>query len=181
MGTQSIAYGFTTMDTKHTFTVFSDDKMGLLNRITILFNRRRINIDSLTVAHSDKQGISRYTIAVHITPDLAVKVLEQIKKQIDVFDAFVYEDSQVIAQEIAMYKIAISTFLEHQNRIEGAMKGYKTMILTIEPDFLVLQQTGSEKEIDQFFTQLNTFGLLEFARSGRVALSKKEQIKSFNY
>ncbi|MEO1652573.1 MAG: acetolactate synthase small subunit [Bacteroidota bacterium] len=169
------------METQHTYTVFSDDKMGLLNRITILFNRRRINIDSLTVAHSDVQGISRYTIVVQITPDLAQKVLEQIKKQIDVFDAFVYEDNQVIFQEIAMYKIGLQTFLDHQTRIEGAMKGFKTLILTIEKDFLVIQQTGSEKEIDQFFTQLKTFGLLEFARSGRVALTKKEQIKSFNY
>ncbi|MDX2305428.1 MAG: acetolactate synthase small subunit [Microscillaceae bacterium] len=169
------------METRHTYTVFSDDKMGLLNRITILFNRRRINIDSLTVAHSDTQGISRYTIVVHIQPDLANKVLEQIKKQIDVFDAFVYEDTQVISQEIAMYKVAINTFLEHQTRIEGVMKGYKTLILTIEPDFIVIQQTGNEKEVDQFFAQLKTFGLMEFARSGRVALTKLEQIKSFNY
>jgi len=79
-----------------TIAVFSQDKAGLLQRVTAPFTRRKINIESLTVSESEVKGIHRYTIIVLVTPEMATKVTSALEKQVDVQKAFWYKDNQII-------------------------------------------------------------------------------------
>ena len=94
------------METKlYTVTVYTENMVGLLNQITIIFTRRHINIESLTVSKSTIPGIHKFTITVEAEYEQMVKVVKQIEKKIDILKAYFYTDDEVIFQEVALYKI----------------------------------------------------------------------------
>jgi acetolactate synthase-1/3 small subunit len=95
------------MRKEYILTVYSENHIGLLTRITNVFTRRKTNIDSLTVSESALQGIYKFTIVVHCTDAMAVKLVSQIEKQIDVLKAFYHTNAEMIFQEIALYKVPI--------------------------------------------------------------------------
>ena len=86
-----------------TLSVLTEDRAGLLNQITIIFTRRKINLNSLNVSTTEVKGVSRFTIVVNTTRDTIEKVVKQLRKLIDVLGAFVYDDDQIYYQEIALY------------------------------------------------------------------------------
>ena len=159
---------------RYTISILSEDQPGLLNRITIIFTRRKLNIESINVSTSEVPGVSRYTLVVNTTYDQALKVVKQIRKMIDILGAFLYEEHEIYYQEIALYKVPTKIFL-HGNKIEDLVRANGTRILVIEKDHIVLEKTGHKNETQQLFNVLNEYGVLEFARSGRVALSKSKR------
>ena len=75
---------------KHfTVSILTEDKPGLLNAVTIVFNRRKLNIDMINVSASEVEGVSRYTIVLITTKEQVEKVVNQIRKHVDVLGAFV--------------------------------------------------------------------------------------------
>jgi acetolactate synthase-1/3 small subunit len=143
----------------------------MLNRITIIFTRRNINIESITASESEIEGIHRYTIVVNEPKEVVRKVVSQIEKQIDVVKAFYHSDDEVVYQEIALYKLP-TNMLASGGDAERIVRAHHARILTIESEFTILEKTGYPEEIKELFTELKPFGLLEFVRSGRVAISK---------
>ena len=95
------------MDTikKYTISVFTENHIGLLNRITIIFTRRRLNIESLNTSESEIEGVHRFTIVVSTTEEVLIKLVKQIEKQIEVIRAFYHLDDDTVFQEIALYKV----------------------------------------------------------------------------
>ncbi|PIB34134.1 acetolactate synthase small subunit [Reichenbachiella sp. 5M10] len=162
------------MDKQHTLSVLTEDKAGLLNQITIIFTRRKINIDSLNVSSTEVAGISRFTIVVTCTQDEAEKTVKQIRKIVDVLGAFLYNEDQIYYQEIALYKVPTSVFLNGQS-IEKLVRENGARILVIEEDHIILEKTGLKDETHDLYEKLVPLGLLEFVRSGRVALSKSKR------
>ena len=163
-----------------TLSVLTEDKSGLLNHITIIFNRRNLNIDSLNVSSSEIKGVSRFTIVVKTTFESATKVVKQIKKLVDVLGAFLYEEDQIYYQEIALYKLSTKIFLKGQ-KVENIVRSYGGKILIIEKNHTIIIKTGSKTETQKLYNELEKFGgILEFVRSGRVAVSKStRKTKSF--
>lgn len=159
---------------RYTISILSEDRPGLLNRITIIFTRRKLNIESINVSTSEVPGVSRYTLVINTTEDQAIKVVKQIRKMIDVLGAFLYEEDEIYYQEIALYKVPAKIFL-HGNKIENLVRANGARVLAIEQDYIVLEKTGHKTETQQLFHILNEYGVLEFARSGRVALSKSKR------
>ncbi len=163
-----------------TLSVLTEDKAGLLNHITIIFNRRKININSLNVSSTEVKGVSRFTIVVESTKEKITKVLNHINKIVDVIAAFLYEGNEIYYQEIALYKLSTKIFMKGDD-VERIIKAHGAEILIIEEDHTVIQKTGSKKETQNLYSELEKFGeVLEFARSGRVALSKKKR-KTVNF
>ena len=154
-----------------TIAVFSENKAGLLHRVTTGFTRRKINIESLTVSESEVPGIHRYTIAVRISEEDAVKLVHALEKQIDVQKAFWYRDSDIIYREIAMYKVRAEAMQEGSPALE-VVDRHHARILSVEPEFAVIQKTGRREQTKQLFDELEPYGILEFVRSGRVAISR---------
>jgi acetolactate synthase-1/3 small subunit len=142
-----------------------------MNRITILFTRRHINIESITASESEVDGIYRYTIAVNAETEQIEKLVKQINKQVEVFKAFYHEESAVIYREMALYKVA-ATALRDNELFSAVVNKHHAKILSISPDFIIVEKTGGDTEIKKLFTGLQRFGVLEFARSGRVAMTK---------
>jgi len=93
---------------EYTLSIFTENKIGLLNRITIIFTRRHVNIESITASESEVEGVYRYTIVIRCTREKAIKVVNQIEKLVEVLKAFMHEEHETVYQEIALYKIATS-------------------------------------------------------------------------
>lgn len=158
------------METTFTVSVFTENSIGILNRITIIFTRRHLNIDSITASESEVKGVFRYTIVLRTHREQIDKVVGQIEKLIDVIKVFVHEDQDVVHQEIALYKIKSGKLTNGE--VEKVIRENYARILTVDPEFMVIEKTGHVAETQQLFEKLKPYGILEFARSGRVAITK---------
>ena len=152
--------------TTYNISVFTEDIIGLLNRITIIFTRRHINIESITASEIEVKGIYRYTIVVTVTEEQVAKLVKQMDKQVEVLKAFYHTND-----EIALYKISANA-LKADNLFSKVVQKHHAQILNITSEFIVVEKTGDEKEITQLFNDLEQFEVLEFVRSGRVAVTR---------
>jgi len=160
---------------EYTLSVLTENKAGLLNHITIIFNRRKLNIDSLNVSTTEVKGVSRFTIVVQSSKEKIIKILNQINKLIDVLGAFLYKQDEIYYQEIALYKLSTKIFLKGDN-VERIVRKNGAKILIIEKEHTIIQKTGSKSETQKLYNDLEKFGsILEFVRSGRVAVSKSKR------
>jgi acetolactate synthase-1/3 small subunit len=152
----------------------TEDKPGLLNSVTIVFTRRKLNIDMINVSASEVEGVSRYTILCTTTRDRVEKVVKQIRKHIDVLGAFVYEEHEIHYQEIALYKVPTKIFVGGVE-VEQIIRANNARILVIEKDYIVIEKTGHKHETTALLEILKKYGVMEFVRSGRVAISKSKR------
>ena len=159
------------MPQEYTITVFTENQTGLLSRVVSIFTRRHINIESLTTSRSSAADIHRFTIVVSVEEHIAQKLVAQLEKQIDVLKAFYDTHEDIIYQEIALYKIPTHVF-SNSNRVETLIRKHNARILEIEPEYIVLEKTGHQKETEALLQELQEYGIYEFVRSGRVAVTK---------
>lgn len=152
-------------------TVYSENHIGLLTRITIVFTRRKVNIESLTVSESAIPGVFKFTIVVEETRDRIVKMVGQIEKLIDVLKAFYHTNDEMIYQEIALYKVPIEALYENDT-VEKIVRKAGARILEITREYVVVEKTGHKDETQALFEELNEFKVLQFIRSGRVAITR---------
>ena len=165
----------------HSLSILVDNEAGALARVVGMFSARGYNIDSLNVSTTEVTGVSRFTIVVNSTLESATKVVKQIRKLVDVLAAFLYEEDEIYYQEIALYKLSSKIFLKGDLVEKIIIRKYGAKILKIEKDHIIIQKTGTKVGTQKLYDELKKFGeILEFARSGRVALSKKKR-KTVNF
>ena len=167
-----------------TISVYSENSVGLLNRISGIFLKRHINIESLNVSKSEIENVSKFTIVVYTTDEWVNNIVGQIEKQIEVIKAFYHTDEETIYQESAIFKIASSLLFDERN-IQNIIKESNSQIVTVSRDFFVLAKTGRRNEIDDMYQELKPYGIMQFVRSGRISVSKAEMqisalLKEFN-
>lgn len=160
--------------TFYTITVYTENMVGLLNQIAIIFTRRHINIESLTVSKSSLPNIHKFTITVESNEEQVIKVVRQIEKRIDVLKAFHYTDDEIIFDEVALYKIPTDSLLDNPE-IETLMRTYNARIVEVNRNFAAIEMSGSADVIQSLFDELNKFRVLQFVRSGRVAITRSTQ------
>lgn len=156
---------------EYTLNVYSENHIGLLNQITIIFTRRKVNIESLTVSESQIEGIHSFTIVTRTTEHQIKKIVKQIEKLVEVLKAFVYEDNEIVYQEIALYKIP-TTAITGGIEIGRIIRNNNARILDIQPDYIVIEKTGKKSETQELLKKLEPYDVHEFIRSGRVAITK---------
>ncbi|MDC6386372.1 acetolactate synthase small subunit [Flagellimonas taeanensis] len=154
-----------------TISVYSENHVGLLNRISGIFLKRHINIESLNVSKSEIEGVSKFTIVIYSTEDWAIKIVNQIEKQVEVIKAYYHTDDETIYQESALFKIA-SNLLFDERQIQNIIKDSNSQIVTVSREFFVLAKTGRRHEIDEMHDALEPYGIMQFVRSGRIAVTK---------
>ncbi len=162
-------------------SAFTENNIGLLNRITIIFTRRGVNIESLTVSESAIKGISKFTIVVKTNEELIQKIVSQIEKLVEVLKAFYHTNDQMIYQEIALYKISTKSLLD-SNQVESLVRKHGARIMEITEDYTVVEKTGHNEETTSLFDEFQKVcGVLQFIRSGRVALTRSriEKLSQF--
>ncbi|MDR1499541.1 MAG: acetolactate synthase small subunit [Tannerellaceae bacterium] len=164
------------MDTKQLYTViiFSENTVGLLNRITVIFTRRQLNIETLSVSPSAISGIHKFTITTYAGRDMMEKVVKQIDKQVDILKAYFKTDEDLVHQEVALYKLSTPIFMKMQG-VEELIRKYNARVLEINEDCLVLEKSGHYSETQALFVELShSIGVLQFIRSGRIAITKSK-------
>ena len=163
-----------------TITAFSENSIGLLNRITIIFTRRHLNIESLAVSESALHGIYKFTIVIRTNQELIEKVVKQIEKIVDVLRAYYLCQEDIIYQEIALYKVPTEALTE-STEIEGLVRRYNARILEVTSEYTVIEKTGHKEETQQLFDEMRKFGVLQFTRSGRIAITKAKKERLSEY
>ncbi len=154
-------------------SVYSENNVGLLNRISGIFLKRHINIESLNVSKSEIDNVSKFTIVIYTSDQWVKNIVGQIEKQIEVIKAFYHTDDETIYQESALFKIA-SNLLFDERQIQNIIKDSNSQIVTVARDFFVLAKSGRRNEIDEIYEKFKPFGIMQFVRSGRIAVSKEE-------
>ena len=137
-----------TQQTLYTVTVYSENQVGLLNQISIIFTRRQLNIESLSVSGSAIEGVHKFTITTYSDRETMEKLVKQIEKRIDVLRAFFYTDDEIIFQEVALYKVPTDKLLDDRSK------------------------SGHPDETQSLFEELSRYDVMQFVRSGRVAITK---------
>ena len=168
---------------EYTITVYTENQIGLINRIAILFSRRKINIESLNTSPSEVEGIHRFTIVINETEEVVRKLCRQLEKQVEILKAYFNTNDQIIWQELALYKVPTDEIAE-KVKVERLLREYGARAVVIRKDYTVFETTGQREEIDRLVEVLEPYGLIEFVRSARVAIIKDsagfhEKLKEF--
>ena len=159
------------MTKEYTLTVFTEHQTGMLSRVVSIFTRRYINIESLTTSKSSMPGIHRFTIVVNATEDVVRKLCAQLEKQVDVLKAFYDDNTEIVYQEIALYKLPTQQFMQG-NRLEKLIRQHNAKVLEIEEEYIVVEKTGHADETEALLEALKEIGIYEFVRSGRIAIPR---------
>ncbi|MGJ8743517.1 acetolactate synthase small subunit [Polaribacter sp.] len=157
----------------YTVSIYTENNIGLLNRISAIFQRRHINIESLNTSPSEIAGVSKFTIVVSMTEVNIKKIIGQIEKQVEVIKAYYHNDDETIYQISGLFKIK-SELLFEEPQIQNIIKESHARIVTVNTEFFVLEKSGKKQEIVTLYNQLSVFGIMQYTRSGRVAITKEE-------
>ncbi len=156
----------------YTVSVYTENNIGLLNRISAIFQRRQINIESLNISVSEIDGVSRFTFVVNMTEVNIKKVIGQIEKQVEVIKAYYHTEEEIIYQESVMFKIN-SDLLFEERQIQNIIKESHSRIVTVNKEFFVIEKSGMKNEIELLYRELKPFGIMQFVRAGRIAVTKQ--------
>jgi acetolactate synthase-1/3 small subunit len=171
------------MKQEYTITVYTENQIGLINRIAIMFSRRKINIESLNTSPSEVPGIHRFTIVINETEEVVRKLCRQLEKQVEILKAYYNNNDEIIWQELALYKVSTDEIAENV-KVERLLREYGARAVVIRKDYTVFETTGQRQETDRLIKFLEPYGLIEFVRSARVAIIKDsagfhEKLKDF--
>ena len=154
-----------------TITVYTENQVGLLNRIAIIFSRRKLNIDSFNTSPSEVDSIHRFNIVITETEDVIRKVARQLEKQVEVLKVYFNTNEDIIWQELALYKVPTDIIAEKVS-VERLLRQYGARAVVIRSDYTVFETTGHREETDALVEVLQEYGLIEFVRSARIAIIK---------
>ena len=168
-----------------TVSIYTENNIGLLNRISAIFQRRHFNIESLNTSVSEIEGVSKFTILINMTEVQVKKIIGQIEKQVEVIKAYYHKEEDTIYQESCIFKMK-SDLLFDERQIQNIIKESNARIVTVNKEFFVIEKSGRKEEIELLYRELKPFGILQFTRSGRISVSKKpmnisQMLKAFNY
>jgi acetolactate synthase-1/3 small subunit len=159
---------------EYTITVYTENHIGLLNRIAVMFSRRKINIDSLNTSPSEVESIHRFTIVVRESEEVVRKLVRQIEKQVEVLKAYYNTADEIVWQELALYKVPTDVIAE-KVKVERLLREYGARAVVIRKDYTVFETTGHREETEKLVEVLVPYGLIEFVRSARVAIIKESK------
>ncbi len=163
------------MKAKQTYTIsiYTENNIGLLNRISAIFQRRHLNIESVNVSKSEIKSVSRFTLLVKLTEDDVKKIIGQIEKQVEVIKAFFHLEEETVYQESCLFKLSSDLLIEN-DEIQMIINQSKSRVININKDFFVLEKSGSKEEVEELYHILDKHGIMQFVRSGRIAVTKEE-------
>lgn len=162
------------MEQNKTFTisVYTENNLGLMNRLSAIFLKRHINLESITASQSEIEDVFRFVFVIKLSEEKVRKLVGQIEKQIEVIKAYYHDDEETIYQESALFKVA-SSLLFDDRQIQNIIKNSHANIVTVARDYFVIERTGRRHETEQLYKELLPYGILQFVRSGRISVSKE--------
>ena len=164
------------MKLPHTFVVYVEDKPGVLNRVVSLFRRRGFNIESLSVGHTDRSGVSRMTIVMEAEETAARLVEANLYKLVNVLRVEELTDSDAVLRDLALIKVRADA--EQRAQVLQIVKVFRARVVDVVTDALIVEISGSEDKIDGLVDVLRPFGIIEMARTGTIAMKRGAEAPS---
>lgn len=158
---------------QYTISIYTENNIGLLNRISAIFQRRHINIESVNTSPSEIENVSKWTLVVDLSEERIKKIIGQLEKQVEVIKAYYHTEDDIIYQESCIFKMR-SDLLFEERQIQNIIKESNARIVTVNREFFVIEKTGRKEEIDLVSRELGAFGIMQYSRSGRIAVTKDE-------
>ena len=154
----------------HTFIVTVEDEPGVLNRVSSLFRRRGYNIESLTVGRTEKTGVSRMTIVVMSDDAGALRIEANLYKLVNVISVCDITSAPAVYRDLAIIKVAATQACRPE--LVHLVEVFRARIIDLSNDSLTIEITGGNDKIEGLLEVLRPYGVLEMARTGRVAMSR---------
>src|SRR5689334_25344299 len=153
-----------------TLIAYVENKPGVLNRVSSLARRLNINIDSLTVGPTENEEVARMTIVAHTDERGAHRLEASLEKLVDVLLAENISERSVLERDLALMKVAA----DQQNRphLMELIKVFRARVVDVAPESLIIEVSGTVDKIDGLLEVLRPFGVLEMARTGRIAMTR---------
>ncbi|MFB3915083.1 MAG: acetolactate synthase small subunit [Terriglobales bacterium] len=162
----------------NTFVVHVENKPGVLNRVASLFRRRAFNIESLTVGHTEKPGVSRMTIAVDTDKDGAQIIEANLYKLVNVLHVHNVTGTPAVHRDLALIKVAADA--ANRTDIMQMVLAFRARVVDMAPDSMMIETTGTEDKIDGMLEALRPYGIIEMVRTGRVAMCRGSHSVDYN-
>jgi acetolactate synthase I/III small subunit len=161
------------MSTLHTLSVLVEDRPGVLTRVAGLFAARGFNINSLAVGPTEEPGLSRMTIVVDVDRKPLEQVTKQLNKLINVIKVFEHEAGDSVERELMLVKVHAEG--EMRARVMEICDVFRVRVTDVTHRTLTIEATGSPVKLESFLRLLEDFGVVELARTGRIALVRGDR------
>ena len=158
------------MKQEYTLTAYTEDQMGLLNKITVILSRRKISLESLNISTCEINKMYRCTLVINDTFEIVRNIALQIEKIIEVFKCYYSTNDEIVWKQMGLFKVMTSSIIKDEN-MNHLFRKYNTRFIAIEKDFTVFESTGIEDEINNLAAELKEFELIEFIKSARIAVT----------
>jgi acetolactate synthase-1/3 small subunit len=155
---------------RHTISVLVENKFGVLARVSGMFSGRGFNIDSLNVAPTHDASLSRITTVLNGDEAQLDLCIKQLRKLINVVDVIDFKEGQAVSRELVLVKVRAST--DTRSEIVQIADIFRAKIVNLTHESLIIELTGDDDKINALLGLLEPFGILELARTGRLALKR---------
>ncbi|OQB15671.1 MAG: Acetolactate synthase small subunit [Firmicutes bacterium ADurb.Bin193] len=155
---------------KRILSVLTENRAGVLSRISGLFSRRGFNIDSLAVGTTEDETVSRMTIVVNGDDYIIEQVSKQLNKLIDVIKVKTLDDSDIVSRELALIKVAANS--ETRSSIIQIVDIFRAKIIDVSHETLTIEMTGSAEKHKALFDLLEPFGIKEVVKTGMISIQR---------
>jgi acetolactate synthase-1/3 small subunit len=155
---------------RHTISVLVENKFGVLTRVTGMISGRGFNVDSLNVAPTHDPEISRITIVLNGDASALDLCVKQLRKLVSVVDVGEFKEDQGVARELVLVKVKADS--KTRSEILQITEIFRAKTVNLTSEALVIEVTGDDEKINAFLRLIEPFGVLELARTGRLALRR---------
>jgi acetolactate synthase-1/3 small subunit len=154
----------------HTISVLVENKFGVLARVAGMISGRGFNIDSLNVAPTHDASLSRITIVLKGDDAALDLCTKQLRKLVNVVEVMDFKEGQTIARELVLVKVRADA--RTRTEILQITEIFRAKIANLAPESLIIEVTGDDEKISSFLALIEPFGVIELARTGRLALTR---------
>lgn len=152
-------------------SVLLENESGALSRVAGLFSARGYNIESLTVAPTDDESLSRMTIVTRGTDDIIEQITKQLNKLIDVVRLRDLTEGKHLERELMLVKVSAAN-IEQKEDIKRLVDIFRGRIIDVTESTYTLEMTGNSEKVDAFLEALSQIELVEVVRSGILGIGR---------
>jgi acetolactate synthase-1/3 small subunit len=158
-------------DETHVLVALVEDRPGVMQRVSGLFRKRNFNIDSITVGHSEKEGISRITLTVAGDESILEQVIKQLNKLIEVVKVTKLDSENSVTRELALIKIKVKNEVARADIVQYT-NIFRGRIVDVRKDSMIVEITGDRQKLEAFIESVESFGVVELAKTGVTAMTR---------
>ena len=159
---------------RHIISLLMENESGALSRVSGLFSARGYNIESLNVAPTEDETLSRMTIVTSGSNEVIEQIIKQLNKLIDVVKVLDLNDGRHIERELMIVKVkATSKYRDEIKRISDTFGG---RIVEMAEATFTIELTGPTSELDAYLDSLDKVAIIETVRTGALGIGRGDRI-----